>query len=68
MKANVKAWQDIFDEKGLITDENSLKALNCVMYGPIWQIEEMTMEIADKMRNEFIKLFPDFRYDHLGKR
>ena len=65
MKANVKAWQDIFNEKGIIKDEVSLRALNCILYGPVWEIKELTNEIADKMVEEFNKLFPDFRYDHL---
>ncbi len=65
MKSNVKAWQDIYNEKGIITDEESLKALDCIKYGPVWEIKELTMEVADEMVGEFRKLFPEFRYDHL---
>ena len=65
MKANVKAWQDIYNGKVKYTDEESLKALDCVLYGPIWEIQELTIDVADKMAEEFEKLFPDFRYDHL---
>lgn len=65
MKASIKAWQSVFNERGIITDGNDLKALDCILYGPVWEIEELTMDIADKMRDEFVKLHPDFRYDHL---
>ncbi len=65
MRANVKAWQDIYNEKGLITDVESLRALKCILFGPVWEIKELTTEVADKMADEFEKLYPDFRYDHL---
>lgn len=65
MRANVKAWQDIYNEKGLITDVESLRALNAILFGPVWEIKELTTDVADKMVDEFEKLYPDFRYDHL---
>ena len=65
MKANVKAWQDTFNEKGIITDLESLRALNAILFGPVREIKELTTDVADKMADEFEKLYPDFRYDHL---
>lgn len=65
MKASIKAWQDVFNEHGIITDEYSLQALQAIKFGPVWDIEELTMEVADKMTDEFNKMFPGFRYDHL---
>lgn len=65
MKACVKAWQDIFNEKGPITDEFGLKALDAIKYGPLRTIKELTFEVSDDMAEEFRRLYPDFRYDHL---
>ena len=65
MKANVRAWEDLFYENGPVTDEESLRNLDCVFYGPVWEIKELTTEVADKMVKQFQKLFPDFSYDHL---
>ena len=65
MRANVKAWQDIYNEKGLITDVESLRALNAILFGPVREIKDLTTDVADKMVEEFEKLYPDFRYDHL---
>ena len=65
MKACVKAWQDIYNHYGLITNETGLKALDGILYGPVWEIKELTIDVAEKMNDEFCKLYPDFIYDHL---
>ena len=65
MKACVTAWQDIFNDKGLITDEFGLKALDGIKHGPLRIIDELTIDVAEEMAIEFEKLYPNFRYDHL---
>ena len=57
MKANVKAWQDTFNEKGMITDVDSLRALNAILFGPVWEIKELTTDIAEKMAEEWVNHF-----------
>ena len=49
MKVCVKAWQDVYNENGLITDLIALKALDAIMYGPVWEIKEFTIDIAEKL-------------------
>ena len=65
MKAYVKAWQDIYNQNGLITDELSLRALDGVFCGPVREVDELTTDTADELIAEFERLHPDFRYDHL---
>lgn len=65
MKAYVKAWQDIYNQNGLITDEFSMKALDSIFYGPVREVDELTTDTADELIAEFEMLHPDFRYDHL---
>ncbi len=65
MRANVKAWQDIYNEKELVSDVERLRAFGCILFGPVRIIKELTTDVVDKMVEEFEKLYPEFRYDHL---
>ena len=66
MKACVKAWQAVIDPKTRkVYDELGLRALDAIMYGPLWKIDSVSAEIRDKMIAEFKTLHPDFRYDCL---
>ena len=66
MKAYVKAWQDLINPAtGKVYDEEGLRNLNSILYGPEREIEEVTDEIAEDMKADFEKMYPDFRYDQL---
>lgn len=66
MKACVKAWQAVIDPKtGKVHDELGLRALDAIMYGPLWKIDSVSAEIRGKMIAECKTLHPDFRYDCL---
>lgn len=67
MKACVKAWQEVisFSTKKIIQDENALRALNALLYGPVREINEINDRIKKEMTDEFKRLYPDFKYDFL---
>ena len=62
MKARIVAWngpyRDFHYDVGFIT-------LNDFRFGPIREIEEESIIIADKMKEEFETLYPEFRYNHM---
>ncbi len=65
MKACIKAWQDIYNQDGLITDELTLQALECILYGPVWTIDTLTEKTKEDMVKEFSARYPLFHYDHM---
>ena len=66
MKACIKAWQAVINPAtGMVHDEAGLRALDALFYGPVREIEEVTEEVAEDMKAEFEKQYPDFRYDRL---
>lgn len=67
MKACVKAWQEVisFSTKKIIQDENALRALNALLYGPAREIKVINDRIKKEMIEEFKRLYPDFKYDFL---
>lgn len=66
MKVCIKAWQDVINPAtGKVHDEEGLRALNAVLYGPVREVEDVTEEVVEDMKAEFEELYPAFRYDHL---
>ena len=66
MKACIKAWQDVINPRtGKVYDEAELLIFDAILYGPVREVKEVTDDVAEGMVDEFEKLHPDFRYDHL---
>ena len=65
-RAYVKAWQDVINSvTGKVHDEEGLWALDAIHYGPLKKVDSITAEVAEEMINEFERLYPEFKYDHL---
>ncbi len=66
INACIKAWQDIINPAtGKVHDDAGLLALNAILYGPVREVEEVPEAVAEDMKSEFVKLHPDFKYDHI---
>lgn len=66
ISACIKAWQDVINPAtGRVHDDAGLRALNAILYGPVREVEEVTEAVAEDMKSEFVKLHPDFKYDHI---
>ncbi|MDD5891986.1 MAG: hypothetical protein PUC72_05550 [Bacteroidales bacterium] len=69
MKVFITAWNDVINPTtGKIHDEEGLRALDAIHYGPKREVEEVTDTVAEEMVAEFEKLYPDFCYDHIELR
>ena len=66
MKAYIRAWKDVINPvTGQVHNEARLRTLDAILYGPVREVKELTDDVAEEMVEEFKKLYPDFRYDHL---
>ena len=67
MKVYVKALQQIGSNSvtGEVYSEEGLQYLDGILYGPVREVDTLTVEIANDMINEFENLHPDYKYNHI---
>lgn len=64
IKVCIRVWQEIINPAtGKTYDDVGLQALNGIMYGPVHEVNEISLDLEKQLLDEFKRIYPDFRFD-----